>query len=296
MKRILLFVVFLIAVGNVVDAQELKARVTVNASKVHASKQLFASLEEQLNSFINDRRWSDLSFRENEKIECSFTIIVNEAVSSSSFKGELMIQSRRPVFNASYSTPILNYRDADFSFDYTEYQPLEFNSNNLTDNLTAIIAFYINFILGLDFDSMSPMGGTPFFRQMMTIATGAQSQGWGGWEYSSTARNRYTLADTFNNTAFEAYREMWYTYHRKGLDEMSENVEKSRENVLTSLAVISALHSQRPGSLLLPLFGEAKLDELIRILSDTDRSTKREGDETLRKVYPSRSAEIDKLK
>ena len=276
-------------------AQELNAKVTVNGSKVQANQQLFSTLEEQLNTFINDRRWSDMNFRPNEKIDCSFTIIVTEA-SSTSFKGELMVQSRRPVFQATYSTPMLNIRDANFSFDYTEYQQLEFNPNNLTANLTSTIAYYIYLILGLDFDSMSPSGGTPFFQQMMTVANGAQSQNWSGWEFSATSRNRYSIADTFNNAAYEPFRRMWYEYHRLGLDEMSENLEKSREKVLTSLPVISALHAQRPNSVLISIFGDAKLDELVGTASGADHKTKAECYRLLGKIYPVRSAEIEKLK
>ena len=296
MKRILHTLLLLLLMGAHLQAQELNARVTVNAQKISGNRQLFESLEEELNSFINDRRWSDLQFQEHERIACTFNIIVNETTGGNSFKGELMVQAYRPVFNSTYSTPLLNYRDRQFSFDYTEFQPLQFNINNLSDNLTATIAYYIYLILGLDFDSMSSMGGAPFYRQMMTIASSAQSMGWSGWEYAATGRNRYNLANIFGNNAFDAYREMWYQYHRKGLDEMSENIEKSRENVLTSLTVISALHNQRPNSPLLSLFGEAKLSELINILSEATANQKREAHATLSRIYPVRQSEIDKLK
>ena len=296
MKRVIYTLLLFVLTQGILQAQELNARVTVNAQKISGSRQLFESLEEELNSFVNDRRWSDLQFQEQERISCTFTLVVNEATSPNSFKGELMVQAQRPVFNATYQTPLLNYRDAQFAFEYTDYQPLQFNISNLTDNLTAIIAYYIYMILGLDFDSMSPLGGTPFYRQMMTIATSAQSMGWSGWEYSSTGRTRYSVADIFSSGTYDAYREMWYQYHRKGLDEMSENIEKSRENVLTSLSVISALHNQRPNSPLLTLFGEAKLSELINVLSEATATQKRESHATLSRIYPVRQSEIDQLK
>lgn len=279
----------------IVHGQELNAKVTVNGSKIPGNQQLFSTLEEQLNSFINDRRWSDLNFQSNEKIDCSFTIIIHE-VAASSFKSELLVQSRRPVFNATYSTPMLNFRDSDFSFDYTEFQQLEFNPNNLTGNLTATLAYYIYLILGLDFDSMSPMGGAPFFKQMMTVANGAQSQNWSGWSFSSTSRNRYSVADAFNNNIYNSFRTMWYDYHRLGLDEMSENIEKSRENVLTSLAVISEINSNRPGSPLITLFGDAKLDELVGIIAGADTKTKSESYELLSRIYPTKINELEKIK
>lgn len=296
MKKYTFLISLLLLPLMFINGQELNAKVNVNASKVQGGQQLFATLQEQLYTFINERKWSEANFRAAERIECSFTIIVNEAAAPNSYRGELLVQSRRPVYNATYTTPMLNFRDADFAFDYTEYQPLEFNLNNLSGNLTTTIAYYIYLILGLDFDSMSPLGGTPFFKQMMTVASSAQSQNLPGWEFSSTGRTRYTLADTFNNEVFEPYRKMWYEFHRKGLDEMSENIEKSRENVLTSLPVISALYDQRPNSLLISLFGDSKLDELIAIIAGADRDVKDKSYELLRKTYPTRSAELEKLK
>lgn len=293
-KYLSFFVAAFMIVVNI-HAQELNAKVTVNGSKVSGSQQLFSTLEEQLSSFINDRRWSDFNFQSGEKIDCSFIIIVHEAAASS-FKSELLVQSRRPVFNAAYSTPMLNFRDPDFSFDYSEYQQLEFNINNLTDNLTATVAYYIYLILGLDFDSMSSLGGTPFFKQMIAVANGAQSQNWSGWSFSSTSRNRYSVADAFNNNIYDPFRRMWYQYHRLGLDEMSENIEKSRENVLTSLAVISEINSNRPASPLVTLFGDAKLDELVGIIAGADTKTKSESYELLSRIYPTRTNELEKIK
>lgn len=295
--RKILFIILLFSVSfSVTQAQELNATVSVNSSKIQGSRQVFSTLEEQLRTFINDRKWSDTNFRTNEKIDCSFTLIINEMFSPTSFNAELLVQSRRPVFNATYTTPLLNFREQSFSFDYIEYQPLEFNPNNIPNNLSATITFYVYLILGLDFDSMSPLGGTPYFRQMQTIASNVQPNNWSGWETFGNERNKYAVASVFNEPSFEPYRQMWYDYHRLGLDEMATNIEKGREKVVTSLPVISSIYARRPSSALVTLFGDSKLDELVNILTGAPEKEKREAYETLRNIYPTRTRELDKIK
>ncbi len=295
MKKILFaslfFVCFLAA-----QAQELNAIVSVNSSKIQGSRQIFNTLEEQLRTFINDRKWSNENFQTNERIDCSFTLIINEMPSPTSFKGELLVQSRRPIFNATYTTPLLNFREPSFSFDYIEYQPLEFYPNNIPNNLSATIGFYVYLILGLDFDSMSLLGGMPYFRQMQTIANNVQLNNWSGWETFGSERNKYAIALAFNEPAFETYRQMWYDYHRLGLDEMAENPEKGREKVVTSLPVISSIHARRPNSVLVTLFGDAKLDELVNVLTGTSEQVKRQAYKTLRNIYPTQTIALEKIK
>ena len=295
MKNTVFTVIFLLGALVCTKAQELNATVSVNSSKVQGSRQLFNTLEEQLRTFINDRKWSDVDSRANEKINCSFTLIINEMSSPASFKGELQVQSRRPIFNATYTTPLLNFREPSFSFNYIENQPLEFNLNNISDNLSATIAFYVYLVLGLHSDSMSPLGGTTYFRQMQTLAGNAQPNGWSGWETFGNERNKYAIAVAFNDPAFEAYRRMWYDYHRLGLDEMAENREKGREKVVTSLPVISSIYARRPNSVLVMLFGNAKLDELANVFTGMPEQEKRAAYETLRNIYPTQTAALERL-
>lgn len=280
-----------------VYAQEINATVTVNSAKIKGNRQLFNTLENELRSFINNRKWTDADFQSNERIDCSFTLVINEMPTTSSFKGELLVQSRRPVFNTAYITPMLNFRDAQFDFEYIEYQPIEFDVNRLQSNLVATIAFYVNLVLAIDFDSMSPMGGTPYFRQMQLIAENAQSNGWSGWESSFGAqRNRYGIISEFNNASQESYREMWYNYHRLGLDEMANNAEKGREKIVSSLPVISSIHARSANSVLITLFADAKLDELVHFLALSTENEKQTAYETLMNIYPTRTTELEKLK
>lgn len=279
-----------------IEAQEFNAKISINSAKIQGTnKQIFATLEEQLRTFINERKWTNNEFSPNEKIECSFTIIINEMPSSNSFKAELQVQSRRPVFNAAYTTPLLNFRDRDFNFEYIEYQPLEFEPNNITDNLTAAISFYVYFLLGLDFDSMAPMGGSPYFQQMLTIVNAVQTQNWGGWESYGSERNRFAIATAFTEASLEMYRKMWYRYHRQGLDVLASNAEKGRKVIYACVEKIQEVYSRQPRSILITLFGDGKLDELTNVLTEATRDEKKKAHDILREIYPTRTKELDKL-
>lgn len=279
------------------QAQEFNATVSVNSSKIQGTnRQVFTSMEEALRTFINDRKWTNANFNTQERIDCSFTIIINEMPSNNSFKSELLVQARRPVFNSTYTTTLLNFRDTQFDFDYMEYQPLEFEPNRIAGNLVATIAFYVNLILGLDFDSMSPMGGTPYFQQMQEIVSNVQSNGWSGWESSFGAqRNRYAISAAFNDASQEFYRKMWYKYHREGLDKMAENAASGREAIVQSIPVIGQLYSAKPTSVLVTLFGDAKLDEIANVFTQAAAQQKQEAYNMLRAIYPTRTTELDKI-
>ncbi len=294
MKKLLYIIIaFVCSIG--LHAQELNADIRINTSKLQGSQQVMKTLEEQLRTFINERKWTNVNFLPNERIDCSFSIIVNE-MSSNTYSAELQIQSSRPVYNSTYTTTLINFRDPDFTFEYVEYQAMEFDINNIQDNLVATIAFYIYMILGIDFDSMSPFGGTPYFRNMQAIANNVQTNNWPGWETFGSDRSRYAIADAFNTPAYESYRQMWYDYHRLGLDEMATNVDKGKPKIFSSVSTVSALHSQRPGLVLVTLFGDAKMDELANVYLEATDQEKKKAYETLRNVYPTKTKELDKIR
>ncbi len=294
-KNTLIFLLSILTLP--VFSQELNATVTVNVSKVQGTNRaLFTSMEQALLTFINDRKWTNSEFRINERIQCNFTLVINERLSDNSFAGELQIQSQRPVYNASYTTTLLNYRDTQLDFEFMEYQPLEFDLNNIRGNLEATIAFYVYLILGLDFDSMSPLGGTPYFQQMQQIATHVQPNGWRGWESFGTQRNRFALATAFNDASQQPFREMWYTYHRLGLDEMADNAVLAREKIAAAIPVISSLHERRPTSVLITLFGDTKLDELANVYSQAAAAEKQQAYTALRAIYPTQNVVLNKIR
>ena len=276
-------------------AQELNARITVNGDKIaNANKSVFTTLQNALTEFINNRKWTDATFAVNERIDCSMTIIVNE-MEESSFKGEIQIQARRPVYNSSYTTTLLNFRDQQFDFEYMEGEPLEYQENMLTGNLTATVVFYIYIILGLDFDSFSPLGGTAYIQQAQQIVSLAQSQSWSGWKAFDSNRNRHAVATALQDNASEAFRNLWYTYHRKGLDEMAANADRGRTTIIEALPALQEVKKARPTSVLLQMFSDAKLDEIVLIYSKATTQEKQSGYKLLQEIYPTETTRLEAL-
>ena len=194
------------------EAQELNARITVNGDKIAAAnKQIFTTLQNALTEFVNNRKWTDATFAVNEKIDCTMTIIVNE-LDETSFKSEIQVQARRPVYNSSYTTTLLNFRDQELAFDYTEGEPLDYNSTTLTSNLTATVAFYVYLILAMDFDSFALQGGNAYIQQAQQIVTLAQSEmSWTGWKAFDSNKNRHAVVTALQDNASGAGRQMWYS-------------------------------------------------------------------------------------
>ncbi len=293
---ILLFV-FLGICGSL-SAQELNARVTVNSDKIQGTnKQVYETLQKALTEFINTKKWTGATFAVNERIDCSFTIILNEVPEENSYKGEIQVQARRPVYNSSYTTTLLNFRDQQFDFEYVEFEPLEYSENSLNSNLTATIVFYVYTILGLDFDSFSLKGGVPYFQQAQQIVNMAQSESsWSGWKAFDSDRNKHALITALTDNTSDFFHELWYTYHRKGLDEMAANADRGRLTVISSLQGLKQIKEARPNSLLLQLFSDAKLDETVSIYSNASTQEKKEGYEMLKNLYPTEDARLSNLK
>ena len=298
MIKKLLCICLLGAAPFIGKAQELNARITINSDKVQSTnKQVFKTLQDALNDFVNNKKWTDATFAMNERIDCSMTLIINEMVSDNSFKGEIQVQARRPVYNSSYTTTLLNYRDTELSFDYTEFEPLEYTENTLNSNLIATVVFYIYTILGLDFDSFSPKGGTAFFEQAMQIVSLAQAQPtWTGWKAFENDRNRHALATALTDNTSELFRDMWYNYHRKGLDEMALSMDKGRAAVTDAVKMIEEVYKAASTSVLLPLFSDSKLDELVNIYSLAPQTEKDEIYKLLIGIYPTENTRLQEIR
>ncbi|RHJ87884.1 DUF4835 family protein [Parabacteroides sp. AM08-6] len=298
MIKRLLFICLLGATPFWGKAQELNARITINSDKVQATnKQVFTTLQNALNEFVNNKKWTDATFAVNERIDCSMTIIVNEMPSDNSFKSEIQVQARRPVYNSSYTTTLFNYRDTQLDFDYTEFEPLEYTENTLNSNLIATVVFYIYTILGLDFDSFAPNGGNSFLQQAQQIVSLAQAQpSWNGWKAFENDRNRHALSTALTDNTSAMFREMWYNYHRKGLDEMAANPDRGRTTIISLLPTLNQIKSARPTSPLLQLFADSKLDEVVSIYSKATTQEKQEGYKELSNLYPALSTRLEPLK
>lgn len=296
-KQLLLFLLGVFFFAGNVSAQEINARVTINSDKIAGSdKRVYETLQNALTEFINGKQWTDATFSVNERIECTITLIINE-VEDKNFKGEIQVQARRPVYNSSYTTTLLNFRDRQFEFEYTEYEPLEYMENTLTNNLTAVVTFYVYLILGLDFDSFSPLGGNAFIQQAQQIVSMAQSQmGWIGWKAFDSNQNRHAVITALTDNTLEDFRQMWYTYHRRGLDEMAANPDRGRTNIITALQTLQQIKSARPTSVILQMFADSKLDEIVAVYSKATSQEKQDGFKLLSTIYLTESTRLEPLK
>lgn len=261
--RKILFLLLLIA-GSV-QAQELNCTVKINYDRItNANTQIFKTLERSLNEFVNKTRWTNQTFNENERIESSMFINIS-AYSSDQFTATIQVQSSRPVFDSSYSSPVFNFNDKDFNFRYVEFENLIFNPNSYDSNLVAVMAFYSYIIMGLDADTFSPKGGTQYYELAQNVAILAQQGGSKGWNQADGNVSRYFLINDLMSNTFSPYREALYQYHSTGLDVMSDNLKKGKENIKTSIKTLTQIYELRPNALLTRVFFDAKSDEIVSI-------------------------------
>ena len=297
MKQLIAAIIIILVSGTFAHAQELNAKLTINSQKVQTTnREKFATLENTIKTLLNEQRWTDATFTRNERIDCSITITINETIGDDSFKGEIQIVSRRPVYNSSYITTLMNYRDTQLEFDYISGQSIDFNAMNITDNLTATLAFYAYIIIGLDFDSFSLNGGRPYFEKAMSIANSAQSLNTKGWEPFSGKGNRYDLAVALTDESSKAFHPMWYNYHRMGLDEMAADPARGRIRIIETIKDLMNLYNARPSSVLLTLYSESKINELVRACSEAKTDEKQEIKKNLLQVFPTKTTEVNLLK
>jgi hypothetical protein len=270
------------------SAQELNCTVKVESAQIQSSdKKIFETLETSIFEFMNNRRWTNDQYLNQERIECNILINITERISNDEFKATLQVQSRRPVYKSSYNSTVFNFLDNDFSFRYLEFQQLEFIDNAFTTNLTSVLAFYANIIIGLDYDTFSPDGGSPYFLRAQNIVNNAQNAPEKGWKAFEGTRNRYWLTENLMSPIFRPQRECMYKYHRGGLDIMSDNKENGRAAVTEAIELLRKVHSERPGAFLMQLFFNAKTDEIISIYSQAFPDEKNRIINTLTVIDPS---------
>lgn len=257
-------------------AQELKSKVTVTYTQVQGvDPKVFQTLEQGLNTFLNSRKWTNDNFQNNEKIDCSFLLnITQKAKDDNVFTAYLTIQASRPVYNTDYNTPTVNFQDKDVVFRYDQSQTLQFDENNvsgsdaLSANLTAVFAYYVYYILGLDYDSFSPDGGTAYFQKAQDIVNRAPEQGKTirGWKSTDNDHDRYWLVEQILNPKFSSFRTFWYTYHRNGLDLMTEKADLALKNIFSGIPVLSKIQKENTNPVLLQFYFDAKSTEWANLL------------------------------
>ena len=278
------------------EGEELNANVTLNASKVQGSNtEVFTQLEEALKAFINDRKWTPNVYEEIERINCNFTFVVNSYANDGSFDCSLMVQASRPVYGSSYTSTLFLYEDKSLKFRYQPFDRLDFIEDNLDNNLTATIAFYVYLIIGMDMDSMGELGGSEFLNKSLTIANNAQNLGDAGWRAGSGGNNRYSIIDDYMNGAMEPVRKLMYKYHRLGLDTMFKSADGGRKAITESIALLKKAYEDRPMAYFTKLFTEYKVDEIVNVYSKCTPDEKKMVVETLSNINPSLSSEWDKI-
>lgn len=298
MRKGLLFILLLAAMSA--TAQEFKCTVSVNSDQIQGTnKSVFEALERAVTEYINNNRWTTLTFAEQERIDCSMMIIVNK-YEDGLMSCDMQIQTRRPVYGTSYMTPTMNFKDQNFTFAFEEFDRIEYQQNTFTTNLTAMLAYYCYLMLGIDFDSFQRLGGTPFFQQCEQIVTMAQSASMQGsegtgWKAFDSNRNRYALINNLLDEAFRKYREYFYEYHRLGLDEMSQNVGNGRARIAQGLSVLRDANRARPATYVVGTFLDAKSDELVNIFSKGTAEEKKSVYEILMDIDPTRQNTFDKI-
>jgi hypothetical protein len=259
-------------------------------------RSVFETLETAIKEFMNNTRWTNDNFKQDEKIECNLTINVTKRNSVDEFEANIIVQSRRPVYKSSYNTNLINYQDNDFTFKYTPFQPFEFNENTFINNLTSTLGYYAYIFIGLDYDTFSPEGGTPYYQKAQTIVNNAQNAPDKGWKAFEGSKNRYWLAENLANANFKGVRSCLYNYHRNGLDMMTNDVEMARKNIADALDGLMKVHNLQMGSFLMQVFFLAKADEVVNIFSVAPPDVKSKLVPLLNTIDPGNVTKYEKLR
>ena len=301
MKRLIIFVIAVLSSLASVQtmAQELNARISINRSQVSNTKSgVFDALEQQVSRFLNERNWTELQFREAERIQCSFNITVNAySETDNSFQCNLLVTAVRPVYGSNYTTTTFSMDDKDFNFNFAEFDQLEWKPEQIDNNLTAVLAFWAYYLIGMDLDSFSSMGGTECFHICQDICTAADGLGATGWKAFGDYKNRYALVNDYIDGAMEPLRQFQYNYYRKGLDQMSENADEARTAITEAVKLFKAAREAKSMSQLPVIFTDFKRDELVSIYSGHGSNDERTAVyDILFRINPSQNTYWEKIK
>lgn len=293
--RFKFIIVFILSVLGAFS-QELKATVVVNSAQVtNVNPQIFKNLEKQIFDFLNNTKFSEKDTKPNEKVNCSFFFIVNK-FESNNFEVTLQVNSTRPVFNSTFTTPILNINDKDVGFKYIEFENLIYDKNSFTSNLVSVLSFYANVILASDADTFSDKGGSDYLESALNIATVAQSSGFSGWVQTGKKTTRYNLISDLISNTYDPYREAMYQYHIKGLDKMADDTKTGKLEIINAIETLLKLQKVRPNSLLARTFFDAKTDEIVNIFTAGPQVDVSQVKDNLATISPLNSSKWNKIR
>lgn len=280
---------------NTMHAQELRCRVNVQYADIpDADKELFNNLSKNIEEFMNTRVWTDNKFEEHEKIEMRLNLRVTKQYSNKNFAGTIQIQASRPVYNSTYTTTVFSYVDDKFNFIYEENQTIELSETSYISNLSSVLTFYAYMVIGLDSDTYSLLGGSPYFQKAQNVASAANASNETGW-LTTEKENRYWLIENILNSTFSGYRTALYMYHRQGLDIMNDKAIEGRKQILEAVSELEKVYRVRPSALLLNVFFLAKKDEIIQIFTEATPDEKQRINGLAKKMNPANAAEYDKI-
>ena len=294
MRRILLFFIFLSSIT--ISSQELNCQVTVNFDQVSGSnRQVFTTLETAISEFVNQKKWTDKTVKSQERINCAMNIIITKR-DNNTFEGSIQIQSTRPVYGTSYETPVLNIRDNDFNFKYNEFDQFIYNPTRFDSNLISTIVFYTYIILGVDADSFALNGGETYLKEAENVTLQAQQSGLAAWSNQVGVQNRFQMIDNLLSPGLNQFRSVLYTYHRKGLDELTGDAKIAKQSLENTIITLDRLFNKVIGNPLLRLFFDAKADEIVNLYSDGPNTrSKQRLLAVLQKISPNNSSKWRKI-
>lgn len=294
MRNFLVILIFFLSIKGF--SQELNCSLVVNAEQTgNENFPIFKTLEKQLTEFVNNTKWTNKTVKPQERINCSMIINVSD-YSGENFQATLQVQSGRPVYGSSFSTPLYNFNDKDFTFRYLEFQNLIYNPSQFESNLVSVLAFHVYMILALDADSFEQNGGDEYYRQAQVITNYSQQGNFKGWKVEDGLQSRFALIDNVLSPTFKEYRDVMYNYHRNGLDVMSNDVKAGKDEIAESLKKFQAMNSRRPNSFLLRTFFDSKADEIEQIFTDGPSVNIVAVKETLQKVAPMHNSKWQNIK
>ncbi len=290
---------FLTSLSFFAEAQELNCRVIINAQQIQTQeRRIFDDMETAFTQFVNDRKWTDDDFKLEERINCNIILTLDPNATEPGvgrFGASVQILASRPVYGTDYQTVIFNFADRDWLFEYELSQPLQFNVQSFSNNITSLLAYYVYTIIGIDYDTFSELGGTRYYQTANQIVSNAQSSNYIGWTQFNSVRNRYWLNENLINTSFEPLRKALYNYHIEGLDIFAEKPDEARTNVLKGLTQIQTTNRARPRSILTISFLDAKSEEITQIFKQANPTEKKQAYDILRNIDPARTEVFKKI-
>jgi len=295
MRKIFLLILISL-VFRVVSAQELNCMISVVSQQVQGSnREIYDNMQKAMTEFVNNQNWTDHIFKEEERIQCQFMFNITQRISDNEFEGTLQIQSSRPIFGTSQTTVMFNHRDNDIHFKYDDFEPLRFNETQYTSNLISLLAYYVNIILGLDYDSFALEGGTLFFQRAEAIKNNAQNAAESGWKAFEGTKNRYWLIENLLNDKYRAVRSCLYRYHRMGLDRMVERIDEARAEIADALIELRPAYRENPTAMIFQVYFTAKSDEIVNIFSQSFPDEKNRVISALKEIDPANTSKWDRI-